>query len=44
MKQNKKFWKAYRVIMDFIDEREDTRGLFHQLFNLGLDVAKEEEE
>ena len=38
------FWEAYYIIMNMIDRRENTRGLFHALFNLGLDIRKEEEE
>ena len=38
------FREAYYIIMNIIDTRTDTRGLFHELFNLGLALRKEEEE
>lgn len=42
-KQNEEFWKAYRVVMREIDNRPNTRPLFHKLVELALTILEEEE-
>jgi len=41
---NEEFWKAYAVIMEFIDTRSNTRKLFHALLNVALELRREESE